>query len=82
MLYAKLELSSERTKDTPPRLPYVIEWRTHANSHNWSNLQIALHVPRNEPTWFAEMVFLNLHNEDHFLTIVSWKELIMLHVVF
>jgi hypothetical protein len=58
--------------------PMSLEQRTHINSHNRSNLQIALHAPRNGPAWFAKMVFLKLHNEDHFLTRVSRKELIML----
>jgi len=78
MLYAKLNCHVKTLKIHLLNCPVSLEWRTHANSHSWSNLQIALHAPRNGPAWFVEMLFLNLHNEDHFLTRVSWKELIML----
>ncbi len=45
-----------------------LEWRIDANSHSWSKLQIVFHAPRNGLAWFTKMVFVNLHNEDHFLT--------------
>jgi len=54
-----------------------LEWKTHANSHSWSNLQIALHALRMDQhglqkwcSWTCTM--------RTFLTRVSWKELIML----
>jgi hypothetical protein len=70
MLYAKLELSCEITKDTPPQFPCVI--RMTPTPIVTVGATSKLHFMHQEmDQHVAEMLFLNLHNEDHFLTKVS-----------